>query len=48
MKFATGSKALMQASGIGKLIPNVLMLGYKKDWRVCNQEELTAYFEVLQ
>lgn len=44
----TGAKALLQASGIGKLTPNVLMLGYKNDWKNCNSEQLLSYFNILQ
>ncbi|CAG9836957.1 unnamed protein product [Diabrotica balteata] len=47
MSFEIGSKALLQTSGIGKLSPNVLMMGYKNDWQICNKEELLAYFNVL-
>ncbi|XP_077285790.1 sodium potassium chloride cotransporter [Arctopsyche grandis] len=42
-----GAKALFQAAGIGKLTPNVLMMGYKQDWRTCPWEDLNAYFNVL-
>lgn len=48
LDFEMGAKALLQASGIGKLSPNVLMMGYKNDWRTCNSEDLIAYFNVLQ
>ncbi|XP_044762363.1 bumetanide-sensitive sodium-(potassium)-chloride cotransporter [Coccinella septempunctata] len=47
MKFEDGSKALLQSTGIGKLSPNVLMLGYKNNWMTCNRDELLAYFNVL-
>ncbi|XP_057662624.1 bumetanide-sensitive sodium-(potassium)-chloride cotransporter isoform X1 [Diorhabda carinulata] len=47
MLFEIGAKALLQTSGIGKLSPNVLMMGYKNDWQSCNKEELLAYFNVL-
>ncbi|XP_028130937.1 bumetanide-sensitive sodium-(potassium)-chloride cotransporter isoform X2 [Diabrotica virgifera virgifera] len=47
MSFEIGSKALLQTTGIGKLSPNVLMMGYKNDWQICNKEELLAYFNVL-
>ncbi|XP_045483258.1 bumetanide-sensitive sodium-(potassium)-chloride cotransporter isoform X2 [Harmonia axyridis] len=47
MKFEEGSKALMQSSGIGKLSPNVLMLGYKNNWMTCNRDDLLAYFNIL-
>lgn len=45
--FETGAKALMQTAGIGKLSPNVLLMGYKNDWRSCNVKELTGYFNIL-
>lgn len=48
MKFEEGAKALFQATGIGRLAPNVLMMGYKSDWRTCSNDELNSYFDVLQ
>jgi solute carrier family 12 sodium/potassium/chloride transporter 2 len=47
-QFENGAKALLQTAGIGKLSPNVVMMGYKNDWRTCSGEELLAYFNVLQ
>nr|CAI5840077.1 unnamed protein product [Callosobruchus analis] len=46
--FEAGSKALLQTVGIGKLSPNVVMMGYKNDWMTCSKEELNMYFNVLQ
>lgn len=46
--FEEGAKALMKVSGIGKLVPNVLLMGYKADWSVCPRHELVSYFNVLQ
>ncbi|KAF5306750.1 hypothetical protein FQA39_LY01508 [Lamprigera yunnana] len=45
--FETGAKALLQTTGIGKLSPNVLIMGYKNDWNICNSDDLSAYFNVL-
>lgn len=45
--FETGSRALMQASGIGKLKPNILMMGFKTDWRTCERAELEQYFNTI-
>ncbi|CAH1407510.1 unnamed protein product [Nezara viridula] len=42
-----GAQSLMQASGLGKLKPNVLMMGYKSDWQTCKKEELSMYFNVI-
>nr|CAH7722625.1 unnamed protein product [Callosobruchus chinensis] len=47
VSFEAGSKALLQTVGIGKLSPNVVMMGYKNDWMTCNKEELNMYFNVL-
>lgn len=47
IKFEMATRALLQATGIGKLRPNVLMMGYKNDWRTCNINDLGAYFTVL-
>lgn len=47
LDFESGSRALMQCAGIGKLKPNVVLMGYKQDWRTCPPEELLAYFNVL-
>ncbi|XP_055638635.1 bumetanide-sensitive sodium-(potassium)-chloride cotransporter isoform X2 [Toxorhynchites rutilus septentrionalis] len=45
--FETGARAAMQASGIGKLRPNLLLLGYKSDWSKCDAIELEQYFNVV-
>lgn len=45
--FEDGARALMQASGIGKLKPNVLMMGYKNDWQICGKRELDSYFNTI-
>ncbi|CAD7082120.1 unnamed protein product [Hermetia illucens] len=45
--FDAGCRALMQATGIGKLKPNIVLLGYKADWKVCDKKELNQYFNVM-
>ncbi|XP_018915712.2 bumetanide-sensitive sodium-(potassium)-chloride cotransporter [Bemisia tabaci] len=47
MDFETGAKSLMQASGLGKLKPNILMAGYKADWKKCKKEDAIMYFNAL-
>ncbi|PSN49689.1 Bumetanide-sensitive sodium-(potassium)-chloride cotransporter [Blattella germanica] len=47
VKFEMAARALLQACGIGKLRPNVLMMGYKSDWKNSNSDDLMAYFNVL-
>lgn len=48
LDFETGVRALIQTSGVGKLAPNILLMGYKSDWRTCNHQDLVSYFNVLQ
>lgn len=48
VSFKEGATALLKACGIGKLRPNILLLGFKSDWQKCPSEELNQYFEVLQ
>ncbi|KAK5650631.1 hypothetical protein RI129_001660 [Pyrocoelia pectoralis] len=45
--FEEGAAALLKASGIGKLRPNILLMGYKSDWRACSRQNLDEYFNVL-
>ncbi|XP_014255942.1 bumetanide-sensitive sodium-(potassium)-chloride cotransporter [Cimex lectularius] len=41
------AKAMMQIAGIGKLRPNVLLIGYKSDWQTCKDEDLEMYFNTM-
>ncbi|XP_032591153.1 bumetanide-sensitive sodium-(potassium)-chloride cotransporter isoform X2 [Drosophila grimshawi] len=45
--FEAGTRALMQATGIGKLKPNIILMGYKTDWQTCDRKELVQYFNVM-
>ncbi|ESP00673.1 hypothetical protein LOTGIDRAFT_177989 [Lottia gigantea] len=45
--FRLGAQALMQLSGIGKLRPNLLMMGFKSNWHSCKGEEVLEYFNVI-
>lgn len=48
LSLENGCKALIQASGFGKLTPNILLMGYKSDWQTCNSTDLLSYFHILQ
>lgn len=48
MFFTEGATALMQLSGLGKMKPNLALMGYKRDWAVAEDDELEAYFGVIQ
>ncbi|XP_046634321.1 bumetanide-sensitive sodium-(potassium)-chloride cotransporter-like [Daphnia pulicaria] len=45
--FKEGAQALMQLSGLGKMKPNLVLMGYKRDWNVCPEDDLNAYFGVI-
>ncbi|XP_031638851.1 bumetanide-sensitive sodium-(potassium)-chloride cotransporter isoform X2 [Contarinia nasturtii] len=45
--FETGARALLQASGVGKLKPNIVLMGYKADWQSCHKDELQSYFNTI-
>ncbi|XP_055308215.1 bumetanide-sensitive sodium-(potassium)-chloride cotransporter-like [Sitodiplosis mosellana] len=47
LDFETGVRALIQTSGVGKLAPNILLMGYKSDWQTCINQDLVSYFNVL-
>uniref|UniRef100_A0A182PIC3 Bumetanide-sensitive sodium-(Potassium)-chloride cotransporter n=1 Tax=Anopheles epiroticus TaxID=199890 RepID=A0A182PIC3_9DIPT len=42
-----GARALIQTSGVGKLSPNIVLLGYKADWMRCSMQELQSYYNML-
>uniref|UniRef100_A0A0P4YBZ5 Bumetanide-sensitive na-k-cl cotransport protein n=1 Tax=Daphnia magna TaxID=35525 RepID=A0A0P4YBZ5_9CRUS len=47
LSFANGVGALLQATGIGKMKPNILLLGYQSAWRTSNNEEIESYFVAI-
>ncbi|XP_059486469.1 bumetanide-sensitive sodium-(potassium)-chloride cotransporter-like isoform X2 [Neocloeon triangulifer] len=42
-----GTRALLQASGIGRMKPNILLMGYKAEWQVSTPEDVVEYFDIL-
>ncbi|MCI4378907.1 hypothetical protein PGIGA_G00221670 [Pangasianodon gigas] len=45
--FRDGAESLLQASGLGRLRPNTLMLGFKRDWKTAKTEDVQGYVGVL-
>ncbi|XP_039996550.1 solute carrier family 12 member 10, tandem duplicate 1 isoform X2 [Xiphias gladius] len=43
----SGARNLMQASGLGKLKPNTLVLGFKTDWRESSPESIEDYISTI-
>ncbi|XP_065092681.1 bumetanide-sensitive sodium-(potassium)-chloride cotransporter-like [Ochlerotatus camptorhynchus] len=47
LPFDEGIRAMIQSSGFGRMTPNILMMGYKTDWRKCSSEQLHIYYNIL-
>lgn len=45
--FRDGAVALLQASGLGRMKPNILMMGFKMNWRTAGAEGVQNYVGVL-
>nr|QCG86252.1 Na+/K+/2Cl- cotransporter [Cypridopsis vidua] len=45
--FEHGCKAMLQLVGLGNLRPNMILLGYKSDWRDAPREDVIAYVNVV-
>ncbi|CAI5781881.1 solute carrier family 12 member 3 isoform X1 [Podarcis lilfordi] len=43
----TGVQILMQASGLGRMKPNVLVIGYKKNWQAAHPQTVEEYIGIL-
>ena len=42
-----GTRALIQTSGLGKLKPNILMMGYHLNWTNWNAASMDEYVRVI-
>ncbi|XP_009679656.2 solute carrier family 12 member 1 [Struthio camelus] len=45
--FRDGVKSLLQASGLGRMKPNTLVIGFKKDWRNATATEVENYVGII-
>ncbi|XP_010217435.1 PREDICTED: solute carrier family 12 member 1 isoform X1 [Tinamus guttatus] len=45
--FRDGVKSLLQASGLGRMKPNTLVIGFKKDWRNATAAQVENYVGVI-
>ena len=48
MDLPSGTSAMLEVVGVGKIKPNILLIGFKNDWRVCDQHSLSQYFATIQ
>lgn len=39
----TGVAAMLGLAGVGKVKPNILMMGYKNNWLTCDRNALDQY-----
>lgn len=46
--FQSGVSAMLEVAGVGKMKPNILLLGFKADWRNCDKQSLDQYFAAIQ
>ncbi|XP_037102636.1 solute carrier family 12 member 1 isoform X2 [Syngnathus acus] len=46
-KFRDGVETLLQASGLGRMKPNTLMMGFKRNWQTSGSEAVQSYVGVL-
>uniref|UniRef100_A0A6J0TFJ5 Solute carrier family 12 member 2 isoform X2 n=1 Tax=Pogona vitticeps TaxID=103695 RepID=A0A6J0TFJ5_9SAUR len=42
-----GAQYLMQAAGLGRMRPNTLVMGFKKDWQSADMNEVDTYINLL-
>ncbi|KAM5193000.1 solute carrier family 12 member 2 isoform 2-T2 [Mantella aurantiaca] len=42
-----GAQYLMQAAGLGRMRPNTLVVGFKKNWFQCDMKEVETYINLL-
>ncbi|KAI1301558.1 Solute carrier family 12 member 2 [Halotydeus destructor] len=45
--FSRGVRSMFQSIGIGKLRPNLVVMGYKQNWTTCDKDEMLDYFQVI-
>ncbi|CAL8122036.1 unnamed protein product [Orchesella dallaii] len=45
--FEQGARSLLQSYGVGKVSPNILLMGYKQNWQNCSRDELLHFFNTI-
>ncbi|CAL1299875.1 unnamed protein product [Larinioides sclopetarius] len=45
--FESGVDNLIQTAGVGKMRPNILLMGFKDNWQTCDTKETLDYFHAI-
>ncbi|GBM78307.1 Solute carrier family 12 member 1 [Araneus ventricosus] len=45
--FENGVASLIQTAGVGKMRPNILLMGFKDNWQTCDIKESLDYFHAI-
>ncbi|GIZ04602.1 solute carrier family 12 member 2 [Caerostris extrusa] len=45
--FENGVSSLIQSVGVGKMKPNMLLMGFKENWQTCEMRETLDYFHII-
>ena len=48
VELSKGVAAMLSVSGVGKMRPNILLMGFKNDWRTIERHTLDEYFASIQ
>ena len=44
----SGVAAMLSLAGLGKMKPNILLLGFKNDWRTCDKQVLEEFIATIK
>ncbi|XP_046634387.1 bumetanide-sensitive sodium-(potassium)-chloride cotransporter-like isoform X2 [Daphnia pulicaria] len=47
ISFPNGVGAMLQATGVGKMKPNILLIGYQSKWKTSQNSEIDEYFTAI-
>ncbi|CAG2112238.1 unnamed protein product [Medioppia subpectinata] len=42
-----GLRSQLHSTGVGKFAPNIVMIGYKSNWKTCKEDDLRDYYDTI-
>lgn len=48
VELSAGVAAMLSVAGVGKMRPNILLMGFKNEWRTIEKQVLDQYFATIQ